>query len=235
MTKKEFERLKEGDKVRIVHKRTDGMNQMGDMDHWLGKVMTVAGRWDSGGIKMEEDRSERDDIGWYWGAEMIECKVSESIAYIEILTRENKTIAKSGKKVGTARRSSKDEADKAKGVIIAVARLCGYDVVTDEKGKVTLADKKKTVKASGEKEYELLSWDKAKKAVSGTKFDVDDLICGISESTWDRLRCSGKIASLSDEEQKRPSLRKMIAVCTGELRWVVPKCCVIEKKQGEKT
>ena len=50
MTEEEFEKLKPGDRVRIGRLRTKEMNELGVMDHWLGKVMTVAERWDSESI-----------------------------------------------------------------------------------------------------------------------------------------------------------------------------------------
>lgn len=141
MTKKEFEKLKPGDKVRIVRERVVGMNYMGEMDKWLGKVMTVRERAGNV-IRMVEDRHEWAG-GWFWDEDMIECKISEAENTIRILTRKEKTIAKCGKKVGIARRSTADEYDEAKGAIIAVARLYGYGVVSDETGKVTLASEER--------------------------------------------------------------------------------------------
>lgn len=165
---------------------------------------------------------------------------------IEIFARGNKIIAKRDKKVGIARRSPMDKADEAKGVIIAVARLYGYDVVTDEEGKVTLADKKKiikeigdepTEKPSGEKEYELLPWDEALKAAEEN--DPDDVavdnteICYLSKASWEKLR-------------KSRIIRIEAYVGNGRLRYItveqpkgetdmfyVPACCIREK--GEKT
>jgi hypothetical protein len=64
-----FEDLKAGDKVRIVSERTTRMNSQGEMDKWLGKVMTVRGRYDFGPLQMEEDKSEYG--GWVWSQEMI--------------------------------------------------------------------------------------------------------------------------------------------------------------------
>ncbi len=149
MTEKEFNKLKPGDKVRIVNYRTNRMNSSGKMDKWLGKVMTVRERLDELTIQMEEDKHENAG-GWIWWCNMIERKVSTDDTLINVIVRGNKTIAKRDKKVGIARRSPKDKADEAKGVIIAVARLYGYDVLTDEESKVTLADKEKIVKEIGD-------------------------------------------------------------------------------------
>ena len=155
MTKEEFEKLKPGDKVRIVRMRVFGMNRMGEMDKWLGKVMTVRER--TGNIIcMVEDQHEYCG-GWYWGKDMIECKTSEAENTICILTRGGKTIAKRGKKVGIAKCSTADEYDEAKGAIIAVARLYGYGVVSDETGKVVLANEErrrieKVAKSAAKKE-----------------------------------------------------------------------------------
>lgn len=80
MTKEEFEKLKAGDKVRIVRVRVFGMNDMGKMDKWLGKVMTVRERISDYTVRMVEDQHEYHG-GWYWGKDMIECKISEEAAY----------------------------------------------------------------------------------------------------------------------------------------------------------
>ncbi|MEY8281133.1 hypothetical protein AAK917_07700 [Oscillospiraceae bacterium 52-8] len=64
---------KVGDRVRIVNHRTGHMNPDGEMDKWLGKVMTIR-RVDEhllNPYKMEEDRDERGGDGWFWGGEMI--------------------------------------------------------------------------------------------------------------------------------------------------------------------
>ena len=142
MTQEEFEELKPGDKVKIVSERVFGMNCMGLMDKWLGKVMTVKERSVGGDIHMIEDQDECQG-GWYWNENMIECKMPEAGKMIRILTRGDKTIAKYGKKAGIARCSAVDKYDEAKGAIIAVARLYGYDVVSDKTGKVTLASKER--------------------------------------------------------------------------------------------
>ena len=61
-----------GDKVKIVNDRTRGMNEIGLMDHWLGKVMTI--RSCDLDYRMKEDIKEWRN-GWFWQDEMIEGKV----------------------------------------------------------------------------------------------------------------------------------------------------------------
>ena len=68
---------KVGDKVVIVKERADGMNSRGDMDHWLGKTMTIRALLDpsfcsSFGYKMEEDEEEKWGAGWDWYHNMID-------------------------------------------------------------------------------------------------------------------------------------------------------------------
>jgi hypothetical protein len=67
-------KYKVGDKVRIV-KNWDKVNKSyvnpsGQMDHWLGKVMTIK-RLDGNHYKMVEDITEHCG-GWYWFDDMIE-------------------------------------------------------------------------------------------------------------------------------------------------------------------
>ncbi len=64
---------KVGDRVRIVDHRTEGMNDDGEMDKWLGKVMTIrrVNKLLDNPYKMEEDQDEFGGDGWYWDDEMI--------------------------------------------------------------------------------------------------------------------------------------------------------------------
>lgn len=166
---------------------------------------------------------------------------------IEIFARGNKIIAKRDKKVGIARRSPMDKADEAKGVIIAVARLYGYDVVTDEEGKVTLADKKKiikeigdepTEKPSGEKEYELLPWDEALKAAEeDNRSNVTGAgteICYISKYFWEEQFRKDRIIHI-EEHGDDSHLRDVFFQKSdgGLITLYMPACCIREK--GEKT
>lgn len=79
MTQEEFSTLKPGDKVRIVKEKTgDNWDWDGEMDKWLGKVMTVTSKEEKFAI-MEEDKDEWGD-SWLWYPEMIECKVEDEPA-----------------------------------------------------------------------------------------------------------------------------------------------------------
>lgn len=54
----EFKKLKPGDKVRIVSKKTgSGWDPKGLMNKWLGKVMTVRANYGVS-VYMEEDKGE---------------------------------------------------------------------------------------------------------------------------------------------------------------------------------
>ena len=83
MTQEEVNTLKPGDKVRIVKEKKGGVwNDEGMMDKWMGKVMTVREISEIFGnfhAKMEEDKEEYIN-GWWWHAEMIECKVEDAPA-----------------------------------------------------------------------------------------------------------------------------------------------------------
>lgn len=111
MTEKEFKKLKPGDKVQIVRKRVGGMNISGEMDKWLGKVMTVRRRWGNDSIQMEEDKHENAG-GWIWWCNMIERKVSTDDTLINVIVCGNKTIAKRDKKVGIAKCDPRDKFDE---------------------------------------------------------------------------------------------------------------------------
>lgn len=146
MTREEFEKLKPGDKVRIVSERVGGMNTSGKMDKWLGKVMTVRGRRNESSIQMKEDKNENGG-GWFWGCNMIRRKVSLRNTLIDVIVRGNKTIAKRDiGKVGIAKCDPRDKFDESKGVIIAVARAYGWQHMDDNTGSLTLINPQKCVK-----------------------------------------------------------------------------------------
>lgn len=71
-------KYKVGDRVRIVSEKTgSGWNYFGDMDKWLGKVMTI--RWtDDDSYKMIEDKDEHCGNGWFWFDHMIEGLADET-------------------------------------------------------------------------------------------------------------------------------------------------------------
>ncbi len=86
-------KFKIGDKV-VVKRKGSNWNLNGEMDHWLGKVMTIR-KYDNSDdtYKMYEDISECDGFGWWWSEEdleLYECGPEESIS---IVMRDGKVIA----------------------------------------------------------------------------------------------------------------------------------------------
>lgn len=86
MTEKEFKELKPGDKVKIVSKKTKGKDgsgywdNLGIMDKWLGRVMTVKSIAISDSLNMifaEMYESSDPNCTYVWYPWMIECKVTE--------------------------------------------------------------------------------------------------------------------------------------------------------------
>lgn len=122
-------KYKIGDKVRIVDHRTDNMNHFGEMDKWLGKVMTIR-RLFLSGYRMEEDCGENYGRGWYWVDSMISglaeperepCTVE--LRFDGMIT--TATLKRSGRDVKTAeaRCNPKDTYSRAEGARVAVERL----------------------------------------------------------------------------------------------------------------
>lgn len=64
-------KYKVGDRVRIVDHRTSGMACDGNMDKWLGKVMTIKSTDGFWNYSMVEDQGEFFGRGWYWTDTMI--------------------------------------------------------------------------------------------------------------------------------------------------------------------
>lgn len=150
MDRKEFEKLKVGDKVKIVDKKTGtGWNPHGKMDKWLGKIMTIRDVEPYGLVKMREDVAENND-GWWWSSHMIDCKVDE-LATIEMhIIRGNKTVVRlSNGKVGVARCNPQDTFDVYEGLRIAAARAYGKEPFADREDTSECA-KVRRVKRSAE-------------------------------------------------------------------------------------
>lgn len=126
MKRKDFKKLKPGDKVRIVSEKTGAQwNILGLMDKWLGKIMTV--RKNFGNIVLMKEDAKEYDGGWRWHPEMIDCVVSEPVV-TEHLVRGNKTIVKlSNGKVGIARCNPTDKFDMYTGTALALARAYGVE------------------------------------------------------------------------------------------------------------
>lgn len=73
-----------GDKVRIVSsKGREHWNDVGEMDKWLGKTVTISVVVVGGGYKMLEDSGEHEGHGWLWNDSMIAEKVEEMIEFSE--------------------------------------------------------------------------------------------------------------------------------------------------------
>ena len=120
---------KVGDKVRIVDHRTYNMNPYGEMNKWLGKVMTIRGL-SSFGYWMEEDYGEYLGDGWMWDDSMISglaeparepCTVE--LRFDGMITPA--TLKRGGRDVKTAeaRCNPKDTYSRAEGARVAVERL----------------------------------------------------------------------------------------------------------------
>lgn len=118
-----------GDKVRIVDHRTDNMNPLGEMDKWLGKVMTIRGL-DWFGYRMEEDYGEYYGYGWQWDDSMVSGLVEPrrepctvELRFDGMIT--TATLKRGGRDVKTAeaRCNPKDTYSRAEGARVAVDRL----------------------------------------------------------------------------------------------------------------
>lgn len=96
-----------GDRVRIVSRWPSGagQNDCGEMDHWLGKTMTIR-RVNSlyNTYKMVEDQGEFVGEGWNWFERMIVGKVDDNIVIagntIHVIT--NKCPAFKNRKIGVS-------------------------------------------------------------------------------------------------------------------------------------
>lgn len=123
---KEFNKLKVGDKVKIVDKKTGGYWGFGgELDRWLGKTMTIRTIVNPGLAIMYED-------GWYWHPCMIDRKVDEPATIEMHIIRGNKTVVRlSNGKVGVARCNPQDTFDVYEGLRIAAARAYGKEPFAD--------------------------------------------------------------------------------------------------------
>lgn len=122
-------KYKVGDKVRIVGHRTYNMNPSGEMDKWLGKVMTIRGL-SSFGYWMEEDYGEYLGDGWMWDDSMISGLAEPEREPYTVELRfdgmiTTATLKRGGRDVKTAeaRCNPKDTYSRAEGARVAVERL----------------------------------------------------------------------------------------------------------------
>ena len=122
-------KYKVGDKVRIVDHRTDNMNPFGEMDEWLGKVMTIRDVFLSG-YRMKEDCGKYGGCGWYWDDSMISGLAEPEREPYTVELRfdgmiTTATLKRGGRDVKTAeaRCNPKDTYSRAEGARVAVERL----------------------------------------------------------------------------------------------------------------
>ena len=81
-------KYKVGDKVVIVSKRVDGMNPVGLMDGFLGKIVTIRNIWYGGNFNY----NIKEDYGvWSWSDDMIDHEATVKLNNKEEKTMENKT------------------------------------------------------------------------------------------------------------------------------------------------
>lgn len=126
-------KYKVGDKVRIVSEKTGfAWNWAGKMDKWLGKVMTIRGI-SGNAYRMQEDSTEFDGCGWYWGEEMIS-GLAETPESIHITRDGNfvQAVHKRGDEIiqrATAKCSPSDTFDFAVGAELAFQRLMHPEVI----------------------------------------------------------------------------------------------------------
>lgn len=120
---------KVGDKVRIVDHRADNMNHSGEMDKWLGKVMTIR-ECSLAQYRMKEDYGEYNGYGWQWDDSMISGLVEPrrepctvELRFDGMIT--TATLKRGGRDVKTAeaRCNPKDTYSRAEGARVAVDRL----------------------------------------------------------------------------------------------------------------
>lgn len=124
-------KYKVGDKVRIVGYRTFLMNSFGEMDKWLGKVMTVRGiALGTQGYWMVEDCGDNHGRGWLWDDSMVAGLAEPEREPYTVELRfdgmiTTATLKRGGRDVKTAeaRCNPKDTYSRAEGARVAVERL----------------------------------------------------------------------------------------------------------------
>lgn len=122
-------KYKVGDKVRIVDHRTGRMNILGEMDKWLGKVMTIRDL-SSPGYWMREDYGENYGYGWLWDDDMISGLAEPErepytveLRFDGMITTATLKRGGRGVKTAEARCNPKDTYSRAEGARAAVERL----------------------------------------------------------------------------------------------------------------
>lgn len=141
MTEKEFKKLKPGDKVKIVSKKTkseDGTkygcwNTVGLMDRWLGRTMTVSSApIESANMETFHVFMSEDGGNWRWYPWMIEHKV-DPVNQIKYIVSDRKTVIKlPDGRTGVAWRNPEDKDDPYIGAAVALARAFGREFEVPE-------------------------------------------------------------------------------------------------------
>lgn len=151
----EFKKLKVGDKVKIVDEKTGkAWSPRGEMDRWLGKIMTIRDIAGSGIVRMREDVGENGCGGWYWYPHMIDCKVDEPATIEMHIIRGNKTIVRlSNGKVGIARCNPQDSFDVYEGLRIATARAYGKEPFADREDATEIVQVRRVKRLAEAGEY----------------------------------------------------------------------------------
>lgn len=186
---KEFKKLKVGDKVKIVDKKTgDYWSPGGEMYRWLGKIMTIRTPFDGICVQMREDTgSSENPAGWWWHSHMIDCKVDEPATIEMHIIRGNKTIVRlSNGKVGIARCNPQDSFDVYEGLRIAAARAYGKEPFADREDTTETVEVRRVKRLAEAGEYvEIVNPDEISTA-SGLKKGQIRRVCifGLTSSSF---------------------------------------------------
>lgn len=199
-------KYKVGDRVRIVDHRTDHMNDFGEMDKWLGKVMTIRDL-SSPGYWMREDYGENYGYGWRWDDDMISglaeprrepCTVE--LRFDGMIT--TATLKRGGRDVKTAeaRCNPKDTYSRAEGAMVAVERLFEKKRKEDkpkeskrEQGKPKVGDKFVVVQ---------------KRYTPHHSFAIGDIVTLEAISAIGNLYCLGEKFQFVDDRDLKPYKEK---------------------------
>lgn len=223
MTKEEFDSLKPGDKVKIAEPTyflTLGLPEK--QIKWFGKTMTVKSIINDIFVEMEEDQKENDGHGWRWDMTIVSCKVADKREHIEddkisIYIRGNKTIATHDKKVGVARCAPIEAFNEAKGVIIAVARLYGYEVANEDDSRIKLVHKPR---------YKMLPWGRALKIAEKHGCCRHGTIWGLDKLLWENVRKQCATLCYNISALNEACCFRATSKDDKEPSWFIPRWCV---------
>lgn len=121
-------KYKVGDRVRITtdKSKSNKWNLKGEMDKWLGKVMTISCIKGYYYYEMEEDCRENCGVGWAWNEDMIDGLADERKIVITTDGKITKARLYNGRKleeIATVKCSPEDEFDFRIDAELAVERL----------------------------------------------------------------------------------------------------------------